>query len=594
MVQGKDHPSPVAIEMRRGSGTVRKIILCFFAGIFLLCPGAFSGEGADPLLDMPVLGGLTVHQVGDGLVTVEITGTSLPRPELRRERPNELEFFFYNVSLPSGRWEKEYRLPLVRRISIDQEARGLVMKVETEDVLVLKNLRGTPPANKLVLELSPKDRASSGVSLVTPPQQAYSSLDPLANRTPVTLELQGADLRDVFRMLAKTMEMNIICDPSTPDTPVTLSLKHVPLRDAFSYLMRMYDIRYAVMGKTLLIGRDTDLARTLGKEVTQSYRVAYGDPVKVAALVKDLARVERVTVDERLRELYVTASPSKLFEVERILQRVDHPGKQVMIQARIVETKNDNSDSLEAVISGVYKHWYFAYGAGGGTLGYIDTNLVDLYDPDKDEDGIIPIPEGLDVDNITSNTMRMLDAGLNSLVKEDKGEILARPSVIAVAGEKASIKLTTQTKYISGKDEAGNPTYGDVEAGPTLEFLPTIGRENMINLEIKVSTGTVTFKQSGSALFPEKSSREVDTRIRVRNGEPFVIGGLFSHNKSENETKFPILGDLPLLGEIFRWRSKTDVTTEVAIIVVPYVLDVPEGAIEKETVLQNELVMQGY
>jgi type IV pilus assembly protein PilQ len=569
-------------------------MLCCVALVFLFSSGVFAAEGADPLLDMPVLAGLTVHQVGDGLVSVEISGTSLPRPELRRERPNELEFFFYNVSLPSGRWEKDYHLPLVRRIAIDQEARGLVMRVETEDALILKNLRGTPPANKLVLELSLKNRASSGVAPVAPPQQAYSSLDPLGNRTPVTLELQGADLRDVFRMLAKTMNMNVILDPSTPDTPVTLSLKHVPLRDAFSYLMRMYDIRYAVMGQTLLIGRDTDLARTLGKEVTRSYRVAYGDPAAVAAMLKELVRVERVTVDERLRELYVTASPTKLFEVERILQKVDHPGKQVMIQARIVETKNDNSDSLEAVIAGVYKHWHFAYGAGGATLGYIDTNLWQEYDPDKDEEGIIPIPDGIDVDNITTNTMRMLDAGLNSLVKADKGEVLARPSVITVAGEKASIKLTTQTKYISGKDEAGNPTYGDVEAGPTLEFLPTIGRENMINLEIKVSTGSVTFKQSGSALFPEKSSREVDTRIRVRNGEPFVIGGLFSHNKSENETKFPILGDLPLLGEIFRWRTKSDTVTEVAIIVVPYVLDIPEGPVENEMVLKNELVMQGY
>ncbi len=573
---------------------VRTKMLCCVVLFFLFSLGVFAAEGADPLLDMPVLAGLTVHQVGDGLVSVEISGTSLPRPELRRERPNELEFFFYNVSLPSGRWEKDYHLPLVRRISIDQEARGLVMRVETEDALILKNLRGTPPANKLVLELSLKNRASSGVTPVAPPQQAYSSLDPLGNRTPVTLELQGADLRDVFRMLAKTMNMNVILDPSTPDTPVTLSLKHVPLRDAFSYLMRMYDIRYAVMGQTLLIGRDTDLARTLGKEVTRSYRVAYGDPAAVAAMLKELVRVERVTVDERLRELYVTASPTKLFEVERILQKVDHPGKQVMIQARIVETKNDNSDSLEAVIAGVYKHWHFAYGAGGATLGYIDTNLWQEYDPDKDGEGIIPIPDGVDVDNITTNTMRMLDAGLNSLVKEDKGEVLARPSVITVAGEKASIKLTTQTKYISGKDEAGNPTYGDVEAGPTLEFLPTIGRENMINLEIKVSTGSVTFKQSGSALFPEKSSREVDTQIRVRNGEPFVIGGLFSHNKSENETKFPILGDLPLLGEIFRWRTKSDTVTEVAIIVVPYVLDIPEGPVENETVLKNELVMQGY
>ena len=130
----------------------------------------------------------------------------------------------------------------------------------------------------------------------------------------VTLELREVDLKQVFFMLGKMLQLNVICDPSFPSAPVTLSLKDVPMREAFAYLMRMYDVQYAYMGNSLILGKSGQLARALGKESTRAFRIAYAKPEDVVPLLQGLVRVDKVTVDPRLREIYVTAGEDVLDE----------------------------------------------------------------------------------------------------------------------------------------------------------------------------------------------------------------------------------------------------------------------------------------
>ncbi len=88
------------------------------------------------------------------------------------------------------------------------------------------------------------------------------------------------------------------------------------------------------------------------------------------------------------------------------------------------------------------------------------------------------------------------------------------------------------------------------------------------------------FRKTGSSETPETTKREVNTEIRVRNGELFVIGGLFQETKTKSVTRIPVLSSIPLLGELFKSRNDKHVKTEMAFIVVPYILDVPSGAAE--------------
>ncbi|WP_208872711.1 type II secretion system protein GspD [Fretibacterium fastidiosum] len=179
---------------------------------------------------------------------------------------------------------------------------------------------------------------------------------------------------------------------------------------------------------------------------------------------------------------------------------------------------------------------------------------------------------------------REFDGAFRALEERGKGKALASPSVITIDGMEARVELTQDYPYISERDDAGNPTWSTQTVGPQMTMTPRVGRDGVINLALDLETGEVIQMITGSTgeQMPRTSKRHVTTNVRVRDGEPFVIGGLFSDNKSRTRNRIPILGQLPLLGELFTYRQDEHRKTQVVMLVVPYVLDTPDAAIEQE------------
>jgi len=568
----------------RITGLLVLVAAAFFLGTTILPGGAAFGavERPEPgLTDTgPTINGMTVQQAGGRLAIVELRGASLPDPEILATDSDRLVLLFADTVLPSGYWEKVYNIPLVKRIELSQEAQGVQMTVFGNMRLHLKNVLGEAPANRLQLHIAvpgeePKERVMDQIDT-----QGGSQHDPMRITEPVSLELRDSDLRDVFRMLGAMMDLNVLVDPSVPPEPVTITLNEVPLNEAFRYLMRMYDVTYAVMGKTVIFGKEANLARTLGTQKTKSFHIAYADPKQIPALLQSITGVTNYVVDERLRTVYVTASEAKLYEVEQALDRIDHPGQQVLLQARIIEVTDDAQDEVEALVNAVYDEWWAAFGASGGRIGYYDDNVNNEdtpYDPSVDpEDRAITLPGELEFPDISSGALHVLDTGLRALESKSLANVLASPSVVTVDGMPAEVKLTQNFIYQSGLDDNGNPQFETEEAGPTLSFTPTIGRADVVTIDMDVSTGQILeFRRSGQSEVPVTSTRDVTTTVRVRNGEPFVVGGLFSEQKNRSVTKIPIISEIPFLGELFKIRNESTTDTEVIIVVVPYILDVP-------------------
>jgi type IV pilus assembly protein PilQ len=120
-----------------------------------------------------------------------------------------------------------------------------------------------------------------------------------------------------------------------------------------------------------------------------------------------------------------------------------------------------------------------------------------------------------------------------------------------------------------------------------MTLTPKIGRDGFVSIELNIETGEIIGTSAGSTgeQMPQTSTRKITTNVRVRNGEPFVGGGLFSENDTRSTTKVPVLGSIPLLGELFTYRNNSRRNTQVAIIVVPYILNTPDIAIEQEKVM---------
>ena len=569
--------------------------------IFILLVFALAGFGAlvadSPALaeekpsyaHLPPVGGLMVRQLGSDSILVELKGTSLPLPEVDTLGTDVVTFTLAGAYLPAVKWERDFNLPLVSLVRADQDGEKVVFKMRVSSPMSLKTMEGKAPSNRYVLRLSTAgfvERENIQADLLKPQAPvAATAGDPFSKTLPVTLDLRDVELRDVFRMLGAYANMNIVADPSVPHTLVTMTLKGVPLNEAMGYLMRMYNMSYAIMGKTIIVGTPDSIGKTTGKESTRQYRIAYADMKAVEGLVQGLAGV-KVVIDERLRTLYVTGRPEQFLEVEKVLQQVDHPGRQVMLQARIIEVTDSGKEELETIIDAVYNQWWFNYSSAGAGAGYVYADQPANYNPQTGDNRPAPLAPitGSGLKNIAEGSLtKLLDFGLRALVTKNKGKVLADPSIITIDGKKAVIKLVENYPYISERDEAGNPTWSEKEVGPILEFTPTVGRDKMVSIDLKIETGEIigTYRGQAGEQFPQTTNREVTTNIRVRDGEPFVVGGLYKDQEKVEKHRVPLLSDIPLLGELFKYKSETRDKTEVAMIVIPYILDIPDTTVEK-------------
>ncbi len=565
---------------------MKKNVFFFMGLIFLLgATTVFAGSQSE----MSRITGVLPQQVGADRLSLCINGAGLSRPELCEESPGTIDLFFKDTIIAASRWEKEYDFPLASKIEMDHVKGGLSLRLTSEARLVLLGVKGEDGSNRMILEFktwTSTQRSESEREMLAPKPVPVDQSDPFQTTKKITIDFRDVSIQDVFRMLGEMMKMNIVLDPSVADIPpLTMKFEDAPLKEVFGYLMRLYKFTYAKVGRTLIIGSPEAISRAMGEEKTRAFQVAYSDIKAIPDMIDGLTTIpkDKITVDERLRRLFVQGSENQLSQFERVLQRIDHPGQQVMLRARIIEIKDDATDELEVMLNAVYKHWWLSSSSSGAAGGYSYVKDPDSYTPATGENrpGGIEFP-GVDISDIGGGGIRLLDTGLRALITKNKGKVLANPSVITVSGKKASIKLVENLKYISARDDAGNPTYSDEEVGPKLEFTPVVGRDGVISVELSISTGEVIAWKDGNQgeKVPQTSKREVVTSVRVRDGEPFVIGGLFNERHSENTTKIPILGDIPLLGELFKSKSKTDDRTEVVMVVIPYILDINDAPMD--------------
>ena len=120
-----------------------------------------------------------------------------------------------------------------------------------------------------------------------------------------------------------------------------------------------------------------------------------------------------------------------------------------------------------------------------------------------------------------------------------------------------------------------------------LKMTPKIGRDGFITIKLEIETGDVVGQVTGSTgeQMPRTVTRSVSTQVRVRDGEPFVVGGLFRDTRSNSRVRIPVLGQLPILGELFTYRKNNRIKKQVVILVVPHILEIPDVAVEQEAVL---------
>jgi type IV pilus assembly protein PilQ len=416
----------------------------------------------------------------------------------------------------------------------------------------------------------------------------------------LSLNFQNVDVRSLLQVIADFTNLNIITSDSVGGS-ITLRLKDVPWDQALDIILQTKGLDMRKNGNVLLIAPREELATKEKLEAearnqlseleplrSETFQLNYTKAEAFTKLVTDdkqriLSKRGSAVVDPRTNQLFVQDTSSKLDELRRLIAKVDVPVPQVLIEARVVEADDRFTQNLgvrfgfvRANNSSFFRTEGTRYQTGSSatssprtSFGVGDTtvNNIDAVNlPAAGLSGFSPGAYGVTLFN--SSLTRILDLEVSALEQEGRGKIVSSPRVITADKIKATIEQGTEIPYQQATS-SGATSVQFRKAVLKLEVTPQITPEGAIFLDVRVnkdSRGVDT--QSGPAI----DTKNVQTQVLVENGGTVVLGGIYEQTERTTVTKVPVLGDLPVLGNLFRNRVKVNDRTELLIFITPRVV----------------------
>ncbi len=456
------------------------------------------------------------------------------------------------------------------------------------------SLKAPPPVPSTSLEAVGKPRAPVGDLMARLPRDL------------VTLDFDNTDIRDVLRLLAAKAKINVIYGPDVSG-PLTLHLTDVPFADAFRTIITMMGLATAQVGDNILrVLQPATLktAQTTSAPITKVFPLNYAKAVQLVAALNTVRSAEGLTgstvADLNTNSLVVTESADAMPETERLISQLDVRPKQVLIEVKLVEVGLNNSFNFgiqwnylqqdTAKIGG--KPGLNSIGAPVGVLkaGTPQQTIGSEVGP-ADAAGLsqpagaggqgtgVSLPAtqvfgALTLGRVTNNYI--VNATLTAAAADGKVKVLSDPKVATLNNQPANINVTTQIPYVtSNVASTGVQTQSVnyVTTGIQLAVTPTINADGRItlNLNPNVSQPSATVAASVTGA-PAVDSRNAQTTVLVRDGETIVIGGLINDSVSDQIAKIPLLGDIPVLGWLFKKKSVTRTRAELLIFVTTKIM----------------------
>ena len=431
----------------------------------------------------------------------------------------------------------------------------------------------------------------------------------------LTLNFQDIETRAVLQLLADASGQNIVVSDSVQGS-VTLRLQNVPWDQALDIVLRTKGLDKRRNDNVIIVAPTEELAAREKAELaarqdvqelaplrSEYLQVNYAKAADLAALIKTqgggglLSRRGSVTVDERTNTLLLQDSSDRLEDVRRLVGTLDIPIRQVQIEARIVIVSDDFSRELGAR-AGFSGFDFFSNNLGytSGSALANDQAMADFLeranDTDPNNDGVpfvfsdnvnAPPPRynvNLPVASPAGSLAYMLlgqdfliDLELSAAQAEGRGEVISTPRVITANQREASIEQGVEIGYQESAS-SGATTITFKKAVLALKVTPQVTPDNRIILDLNVKKDSIgqIFVGEGGAQIPSIDTREITTQVLVNDGQTVVLGGILETERRETEKKVPYLGDIPVLGRIFKTTGKTNTKDELLIFVTPKIL----------------------
>ncbi len=438
-----------------------------------------------------------------------------------------------------------------------------------------------PRAKELQKEIALNLKAETPPKAEAEEEQAAAQM---FSTQPVTLRFRDTDIKEALEVFARTAGVNISTDESLPAKRITTYFKDLPLREAFNLILvsnRLFAKRVAP--NTVIVVPDNPGKRQQYDDlVVQTFYLSDADAKVAVNLVRTILNTRQVFVNEKLNALVVRDTPDKVELVRKLLAANDRGVGEVEIDLEVLEVDLDRLENLGidiqprtlsvtlappaslpltgSILSSIYQ---------GSTLSFTGPSLV-----------LNLVKNDSSTKTLANPTVRILDRQKARLLIGERRpfQISSLTSVPAIAGT----ATTTPTGAVTTTQT--NVEYRDI--GLKVTLTPTIHLDGEVTVELSFeisSVGAAIAGVTGGQLLPPIETRDLDTFIKVKNGETRLLGGLLQTTHSLANSPIPFLSDIPGLGRLFvnpsqEW-TRTDVLISITARIVK-VLERPEPELE--------------
>ncbi len=413
----------------------------------------------------------------------------------------------------------------------------------------------------------------------------------------LSLNFQDIEVRSVLQLIADFTDLNLVAS-DTVQGSITLRLQNVPWDQALDLVLKTKGLDKRKIGNVLLVAPADEIAARERQELESQQQIAELAPLRRELIQVNYARASdiaslfasvtaaggeqrgSITVDDRTNSIIAFETQEKLDELRRIVAQLDIPVRQVMIEARIVEANVGFDKALGVRWGGNVRlgDRYSLFGKDGETgldgsaedqttAGFEGRPTRPFNVPFVDM-GVIGASSGVGIGFITNNAI--LDLQLSAMESTGNGEVISQPKVVTSDKETAKILKGSEIPYQEASS-SGATTTAFAEAVLSLEVTPQITPDNQVIMEVIVTKDEPDFTNEVNGV-PTIRKNEVNAKILVGDGETIVIGGVFSSETQKGQMKVPFLGDLPVLGRMFRRDVTSESKSELLIFLTPRII----------------------
>ncbi|MDD3355107.1 type IV pilus secretin PilQ [Zoogloea sp.] len=428
----------------------------------------------------------------------------------------------------------------------------------------------------------------------------------------LSLNFQSIDVRAVLQVIADFTNFNIITSDSVQGN-LTLRLKDVPWDQALDIILQARGLDMRKNGNVIWIAPRDELAAREKLDLesraqigdleplrTESFQINYHKARNVAEFLKGkeqtiLSKRGSVSVDERSNKIFVNDVASRLEDVRRMVSEVDVETRQVLIEAQIVEATDTFSRNLGVRLGfgaktggqlgtradgvQIYRNTF-----GTGNLNSTGYQAGQITNQASFADSLgVNLPAS-SINNKSaagafsfalwnSAGTRFIDLEVSALEADGRGKVVSRPRVLTADKAEALIEQGSEIPYQTLTGSATNPTVSFKKANLALKVKPQITPDGKVMMSIEVNKDQPRYDQPVAGGNVPIDTKHVKTEVVVDNGGTVVIGGIYIQEVGNNTTKVPLLGDIPVVGWLFRNNERKDNKTELLVFITPRIIN---------------------